>query len=188
LIEAGSLPSSAAFSVANMAEAIKIQDLFADHLEQREIFSKKEVDLYRGTYRELLPKLWAQELQAKKAGAQSSFLPARIWYAWKEKTIHEQSAQVSSVFEKIKNFLATPAYAAYSISPCYREGTPNLVRGSQRSAPCCNCGLRCTSNGCIFVNDCGESGSSCTIQLGCLNLACPNLPAIWDGRICACYI
>lgn len=165
MTQAGFLSTGAAVSVSNMADAVKIQDAFADYLTSLAQtsasggISEETVVRYRYTYRELLPKLWREELLAKKKAEQISFLPAKLWYTYRTEQMHKQIAKVS-MLDTIKNAFVPTANAAfaYSTTPyCYREGIPNLIRGSQRAAPFCNSGLRCSPY-CVFIYDCGIAG------------------------------
>ncbi len=100
-----------------------------------------------------------------------------------EKLFFEQ--QISALFLKIFNV----AHAEEVVRPeCYRGGAGGGKAGSNTWAPCCRCGYYCAPY-CIYRDDCGEGGGSCTIQTGCLNSVCrAPKPAIWDPMtgICGC--
>lgn len=201
MIDIGFLKAGEIYKLDTMADAITLQDKFADWLENLSSqsvsiggggFSASEIAQYRKSYREILPKLWKDEILSDRLSKQTSFLPDKIFYEYR-KALDKKKAEgvFSFVLKNIISRIIPEAEAQFSVSPqCYRGGTPNNQRGSQRSAPCCNCGFYCTSNGCVFRQNCGPSGAACNIQLGCLNKACANLPAIWDPqtKICGCYV
>src|SRR3989344_1118292 len=192
MIDIGFLKSNEIYKLDTMADTIALQDKYADYLEYLMIgiegdgLTKDDIDKYRVSYRVILPKLWKEELIAVKSISKNSSIFEKIYFTYRQKTAYQKASSELSLSQIREIFIKT-AEAAYSINPCYREGTPNLIRGSQRSAPCCNCGItgsRCRS----FVNDCGNGGCRC-VNLGCLNRACPGLTAIWDPQtgICGCY-
>src|SRR3989338_311831 len=193
MIDGGFLASGAVYPLTNMTEAIALQDKYADYLESLMVgiegggLTKDDIDKYRRSYRVILPSLWKEELVAIKSISKNSSIFEKIYFTYRQKTAHQKASSELSLSQIREIFIKT-AEAAYSINPCYREGAPNLIRGSQRSAPCCNCGI--TGSRCrTFVNDCGNGGCRC-VNLGCLNRACPGQPAIWDPAtgICGCYV
>src|SRR3990167_5491604 len=192
MIDIGFLKSNEIYKLDTMADTIALQDKYADYLEYLMIgiegdgLTKDDIDKYRVSYRVILPKLWKEELIAVKSISKNSSIFEKIYFTYRQKTAYQKASSKLSLSQIREIFIKT-AEAAYSINPCYREGAPNLIRGSQRSAPCCNCGI--TGSRCrTFVNDCGNGGCRC-VNLGCLNRACPGLPAIWDPQtgICGCY-
>src|SRR3990167_6768586 len=192
MIDSGFLFSGAVYQITNMAEAIALQDKYADYLEYLMVgiegggLTKDDIDKYRRSYRVTLPSLWKEELIAGKSISKSPSFLGKFYFSFRQKIFQKKASSELSLSQIREIFIKT-AEAAYSINPCYREGAPNLIRGSQRSAPCCNCGI--TGSRCrTFVNDCGNGGCRC-VNLGCLNRACPGLPAIWDPQtgICGCY-
>ena len=197
MIDIGYLKSGEVYKLDTMADAIALQDRFADWLEYLSAhsasgggFSADEIAQYRKSYREILPKLWEDEIKAERTVAGED--PRNFISKFKGALARKKSEGIISwIGKSIISRIIPEAYAQFSVSPeCYRGGTPNNQRGSQRSAPCCNCGFFCTNTGCTFRQNCGPSGGACNIQLGCLNKVCANLPAIWDPqtRICGCHI
>jgi len=89
------------------------------------------------------------------------------------------------VIEQLLGILISKAYAFGGL--CFRSGAGG-PGGFNGWAWCCNCGMFCTTDGCIFMPDCGPGGSRCNVQFGCLNRVCPSGPAIWDPMtgICGC--
>ncbi|MBI4119443.1 MAG: hypothetical protein HY456_01180 [Parcubacteria group bacterium] len=168
MIADGFLKSGEIYPMDSMQDMVAFQDKFADYLAANSDLSSQEIEAYRKAYREVLPKMWADELRAKKAAQQTSFLPLKLWFHYREAVV---KYKINSVFAYMKeNFLVNAAYAQ---SECYREGAPNGVVGSQRSAPCCDCVV-------------GKKH----IPVGCLNKVCAGQPAIWDPdtKICGCNI
>ena len=170
-----------------MEAAIIFHDKFTEYLlylaanSDNGGLTSEQIEIYQKAYRELLPKLWEEELRAKKSAGQSFFIPTKLWYRVQEILARRK-------VDKILSFLVSIAQAQQVSSPilCYRGGVPtNPGLGSQRISPCCNCGFNIFRRGRWgFVEDCGLTG--CTLNLGCLNRACPLVPAIWDPTTCIC--
>ncbi|KKU04058.1 MAG: hypothetical protein UX06_C0028G0002 [Candidatus Giovannonibacteria bacterium GW2011_GWA2_45_21] len=146
MIDGGFLASGAVYPLTNMTEAIALQDKYADYLESLMVgiegggLTKDDIDKYRRSYRVILPSLWKEELVAIKSISKNSSIFEKIYFTYRQKTAHQKASSELSLSQIREIFIKT-AEAAYSINPCYREGAPNLIRGSQRSAPCCNCGI-----------------------------------------------
>ena len=130
---------------------------------------------------EEFPQLLEREKAILRGGSESFF------YKDLEK---DQIVQAKKVFlDGILQFFLKTANAQISGLPgwvtvpdCYKSLVPlNPAPGVNLWAFCCNCGLRCTSFGCIFIPDCGPFSAACNIPLGCLNLTCGKWPnAVWD--------
>lgn len=108
----------------------------------------------------------------------------------RERFQYERTRSLRPFLYSLFTFLRTKtALADVVTSPdCYADRNPtNPIPGVNVPWPlCCNCGLTCPDLD--FVDDCGPDGDDCDIQLGCLNLICPNGNAIWDPvtGICGC--
>lgn len=205
MIDSGFLKAGEKYPLSSLEEVNLFQDKIAEFLMSLEVFADEEgvipapytaedAESFRKAYRETLPELWEKELRAEKMGGTSLFWPSKFLYAYEAASARSKSSAVLAV---LKGNLISVAEASHVMSPqCYREGSPNLQRGSQRRPleECCNCGYRlvCSRRRCFYVReeDCGHSGERCTIQTGCLNYSCPGLPAIWDpdSGICGCHI
>src|SRR3989338_3286667 len=177
MIDGGFLASGAVYPLTNMTEAIALQDKYADYLESLMVgiegggLTKDDIDKYRRSYRVILPSLWKEELVAIKSISKNSSIFEKIYFTYRQKTAHQKASSELSLSQIREIFIKT-AEAAYSINPCYREGAPNLIRGSQRSAQCCNCGItgsRCrtfrseifikTAEAAYSINPCYREGA-----------------------------
>lgn len=170
MIDGGFLSPGEIYPLSSMEEVIRFQDKFADYLDANSDLSSQDIEAYRKAYREVLPKMWAEELRAKKAAQQTSFLLLKLWFHYRSAIV---KYKINSVFAYMKeNFLVNAVYAQ---GECYREGAPNTIVGSQRAAPCCNCSIRIGGR---------------RFPIGCLNRICAGQPAIWDPTtmICGCNI
>lgn len=170
MIQDGFIPTGQEYPITNMEEAIIFQDKFADYVEKFSDLPKGEVDKYRLAYRELLPKLWKKELLYIKEAGQSSNAPEKFWNFFKANLAKREA---KNLFASIRQTVIPDAnaFSAALSAECFQEGPPTGVRGSQRSAPCCNCT--------IFKK-----------PVGCLNRVCAGNAAVWDEltSICGCNI
>ena len=148
---------------------------------------------FKKMYRETLPKLWKEELMRKKFGLESA-RPFNFLALYQTELARQKSEKISAFWFSELFKIINEVQASHTMSPqCYREGgPPNSKRGSQRTPAeqCCNCGYVVWRRRWYRVEDCGHNGENCSIQVGCLNYACPNLPAIWDPEsgICGCFL
>lgn len=168
MIDLGFLPAGSDFPISNMTEAIKYQDIFADFVEKYSDLPKSQVDIYRVAYRELLPRLWKEELILRKK-SEVSFLPMKFFNLLEANLVKRK---INNLLASIKNQII-PSASAFVLSPeCAQEGaTLPGIPVPQRSAPCCNC----------------RAGPK---PIGCLNKVCVGRAAIFDQLtgICACGI
>lgn len=98
-------------------------------------------------------------------------------------THKKASEKIARIVKEIEKITAQKAYA----QDCFRSGGGG-PGGANLSAPCCNCGLKCSSQGCVPVDDCGSGGSGCDVQLGCKNLYGAGKAVIWDSSNGICGI
>ena len=93
------------------------------------------------------------------------------------------SKKIINIVDKLEGLFLKEAQA----EECFRAKGGGSS-GSNVSAPCCNCGLKCGSHGCVPVDDCGSGGSACDVQLGCKNLYGAGRAVIWDSSNGICGI
>lgn len=204
MIQEGFLGQNEIFKLDSFDSVNKLQDKIGEFLTKLDTgdsngdlvsntYTAESAERFKKLYRETLPRLWKEELTRKKSGLESA-LPF-IFFALYQKELARQKSEKISAFWFGELFkIINKVQANHTISPqCYREGgSSNFTRGSQRTPAeqCCNCGYVRRRRRWRYVEDCGHRGENCNIQVGCLNYACPNLPAIWDPEsgICGCFI
>jgi len=169
MIAHGFLPSEEIYEINSMDEAVAFQDKFADYLQNYSAANFAQIDIYRKSYREILPAMWEEELRVIKAQKSVSFAPFKIWFKYREFSLRAKTGHEMSILSGIVNKASAQFGGLGGL--CFFPGPPNNIPGSQRAAPCCNC----------FV-----AGD----PVGCLNFVCLGQPAIFDQTtgICGCNI
>ena len=203
MIQEGFLGQNETFTLDSFDSANKLQDKIREFLTKLDTgdsngdsvpnpYTAESAEKFKKIYRETLPKLWREELTRKKSGLKSA-PPFNFLALYQKELARQKSEKISALWFGELFKIVNKAQANHTMAPqCYREGSPNSIRGSQRTPAeqCCNCGYALWRRRWWRVEDCGHAGENCNIQVGCLNYACPNLPAIWDpdSRICGCFL
>ncbi len=165
MIDFGYLNQEQVYPLKNMEDMIALNNKYSDFLGIYSDLTDKDIELYRKAYGEVLPRMWEEEAKFFKMSQRTSFAPVKIFY----KYLAESRRRKAS---KLLSFLSEAIIPkANALVECFREGVGTPGPGSQRAAPCCDCTIN-------------------RFPIGCLNLICANLPAIWDPEtgICACDI
>ena len=143
--------------------------------EEIGFITKSEADKFRVGAN----KIWKNILEGEKLELKKQLIGSEFYKRILTNRIYYISKSVNKKIAKILKELKDKAFVKTYAADCYRGGaaTPG---GSNVWAPCCNCGLKCSSNGCVYIQDCGSGGSSCNVQLGCKNLYGKGRAVIWD--------
>lgn len=185
--------------------------LIVDFMEHEQFIDSRTAIDFRSGILEVLAPLIAAEKNALRGGKESStdYFPtgAKIDF-FKDKNISRRELFMGFA-ESLKYIItfSKPAHAQFGgffnpasnfdptgSTDCYKDQNPFfLVPGVNLWNGCCNCGLNCSTGGCVFMPSCGPTGtaffSACDVPLGCLNLTCAGFPnAIWNPLlgICGC--
>lgn len=189
------LPAREGLSASTTTEFLTDNDIYDSFLKigdgayRQGWINEADYRTYQKGIREILPLIMEQEkAELRRMGRQSNLLLKDQFFS------AEKNARglITDLIDGVKYtlFLANPADARWVTQPeCYKDDNPdNEQKGNDAAAFCCNCGLKC-GKACVFIQDCGQNGQNCNVQLGCLNQICGNWPnAIWDPQtfICGC--
>jgi|TARA_Y100000310_G_scaffold169509_4_gene169668 hypothetical protein len=154
-----------------------------DVFEEQGFYSEDEAIKFRIGANQTWKSILDDERRIFRNKLISSKLSKKIFANILFNTHKKTSKQIINIADKLEDIFLKKAQA----KECFRDGGGG-GSGSNDWALCCNCGLKCTSNGCVYRQNCGKGGKSCNVPLGCKNLVGKGKAVIWDSATGICGV